>query len=362
MTVRTLPSRPTKKPPSHTHTPPVRLLKSLLSLLSPFTYLHLSLHHPLWHFLEHHLYALPHPPPPRTRTRPMEVLCVGLPRTGTESLQQALMALGYEHTYHGWDVVYDEGCYAPGWVELARRKWYPASAVPASNLFGEGGVEGRMKLRRGTAKMLAEQAQTVHTISAGEFDKLLGHSVAVTDAAASVFAADLIAAYPQAKVVLNMRRDLDGWERSLENTLVHANESWGFWLASWLDRECFWAWHVYERFLWPVLFRAPDGNMKRAIRANARWVQREHANMIRGLVPKDRLLEWYIEDGWEPLCQFLGKPVPDVEFPHANALNTGWKAREDQANKRWIERAFLNMILLGFAITAVTVMLRRYVL
>lgn len=84
--------------------------------------------------------------------------------------------------------------------------------------------------------------------------------------------------------------------------------------------------------------------------------------MIRGLVPKDRLLEWYIEDGWEPLCQFLGKPIPDVEFPHANALNSGWKAREDQANKRWIERAFLNMILLGFALTAVTVALRRYVL
>jgi hypothetical protein len=26
-----------------------------------------------------------------------------------------------------------------------------------------------------------------------------------------------------------------------------------------------------------------------------------------------------IEDlGWEPLCKFLGKPVPDVPFPHMN--------------------------------------------
>lgn len=47
--------------------------------------------------------------------------------------------------------------------------------------------------------------------TAADFDPLIGHSVAVTDAAASVFAAELIAAYPEAKVVLNYRRDLDAW-------------------------------------------------------------------------------------------------------------------------------------------------------
>lgn len=68
--------------------------------------------------------------------------------------------------------------------------------------------------------------------------------------------------------------------------------------------------------------------------------------MIRGLVPKERLLEWYIDDGWEPLCKFLGKPIPSgVPFPHANAVNGGWKAREEQCNKRWVDRAFLNLIL-----------------
>lgn len=47
--------------------------------------------------------------------------------------------------------------------------------------------------------------------TAADFDPLIGHSVAVTDAVASVFAAELIAAYPEAKVVLNYRRDLDAW-------------------------------------------------------------------------------------------------------------------------------------------------------
>jgi hypothetical protein len=181
----------------------------------------------------------------------MQVICVGLPRTGTESLQQALLTLGYKHTYHGWDIVYDDDCHSPGWVRLARKKWY---GPLGSNKWGGSGGDGTRK------------------ISAAEFDALIGHCAAVTDAAASCFAADMIAAYPNAKVVLNMRRDVDAWQRSLVKTLVHANESWGFWIASWLDRECFWAWHVYERFLWPLLFRAPDGDMAAAIRNNARWV------------------------------------------------------------------------------------------
>eukprot|EP00951_Prasinocladus_malaysianus_P037058 scaffold395020_cov32-Prasinocladus_malaysianus.AAC.2 len=34
--------------------------------------------------------------------------------------------------------------------------------------------------------------------------------------------------------------------------------------------------------------------------------------------PKDRLLVFKATDGWEPLCKFLGKPVPDVPYPHVN--------------------------------------------
>ena len=35
-------------------------------------------------------------------------------------------------------------------------------------------------------------------------------------------------------------------------------------------------------------------------------------------VPADRLLVWSVSDGWEPLCEFLGLPVPDQPFPHLN--------------------------------------------
>jgi hypothetical protein len=195
-----------------------------------------------WWFLEHYVYKLPEPPA-RKRTRPMEVICVGLPRSATESLQQALLILGYDYTYHGWDIVFDQPTYSQGWVRLCRKKW-----------FGD---------KDGEASITAE-----------EFDEMLGHSVAVTDAAASVFAAEMIEAYPEAKVVLNVRRDLDAWHQSVVKTLVRVNENWGFYLSSIFDREAFWAWHVYERFLWPLVFRAPDGDMASAIRRNGKWVYR----------------------------------------------------------------------------------------
>ncbi len=68
----------------------------------------------------------------------------------------------------------------------------------------------------------------------------------------------------------------------------------------------------------------------------------EHCNMIRGLVPQDRLLEWTVEDGWEPLCEFLGKPVPDEPFPHVNAA-AGWQGQEMKLAKRYLKGAAQNV-------------------
>lgn len=50
-------------------------------------------------FLGRTVYHEPEPPP-RVREKPMEVLCVGFPRSATESLQVALLKLGYDYTYH----------------------------------------------------------------------------------------------------------------------------------------------------------------------------------------------------------------------------------------------------------------------
>lgn len=48
-----------------------------------------------------------------------------------------------------------------------------------------------------------------------------------------------------------------------------------------------------------------------------------HRAMVRTVVPAERLLEFHISQGWEPLCQFLDLPFPDKQFPHVNAKSDG---------------------------------------
>jgi hypothetical protein len=44
-----------------------------------------------------------------------------------------------------------------------------------------------------------------------------------------------------------------------------------------------------------------------------------HDKYIMDNIPKDRLLIMRTEElAWEPLCKFLGKPIPNEPFPRAN--------------------------------------------
>merc|ERR1719469_1092496 len=43
-----------------------------------------------------------------------------------------------------------------------------------------------------------------------------------------------------------------------------------------------------------------------------------HDEQVRREVPADRLLEFDVSKGWAPLCDFLGVPVPEHNFPVIN--------------------------------------------
>lgn len=221
-------------------------------------------------YIKDKLYGLPKPPP-RIRTKPLQVICVGPPRSATESLGVALRKLGIS-TYHGWDILFEQNPgYIQEWALLARRKWH-------------GAPDG-----------------DVH-ISTAEFDALIGHVEAIIDIGASAFAAELIQAYPDAKVILNTRKDLDAWHRSAMKTIVREVEDRLFLrILRLFSADFFWAWEMFVVHGFAGLFRA--SSPKQGILYNGKWVYREHCNMIRGLVPKERLLEWSVEDGWEPLCE-----------------------------------------------------------
>lgn len=45
---------------------------------------------------------------------------------------------------------------------------------------------------------------------------------------------------------------------------------------------------------------------------------RRHSAEVAATVPTERLLVFQAGDGWEPLCAFLGVPVPDAPFPRVN--------------------------------------------
>ena len=44
----------------------------------------------------------------------------------------------------------------------------------------------------------------------------------------------------------------------------------------------------------------------------------KHNEHVRVIVPKENLLVFEARDGWEPLCKFLGKPVPEGPYPRIN--------------------------------------------
>lgn len=81
--------------------------------------------------------------------------------------------------------------------------------------------------------------------------------------------------------------------------------------------------------------------------ANGKWVYEQHVALIKGLgLPNDRLLEWSVEDGWEPLCRFLGKDVPQMDFPNGNPPKA-WAERIARTMEMHHQRAVRNMLIFG---------------
>ena len=46
-----------------------------------------------------------------------------------------------------------------------------------------------------------------------------------------------------------------------------------------------------------------------------------HNSAVRATVPRDRLVEWRLGDGWGPLCSALEVPIPGRPFPHVNTTS-----------------------------------------
>ena len=69
----------------------------------------------------------------------------------------------------------------------------------------------------------------------------------------------------------------------------------------------------------PLHYAAFEGSLERE---NAIAVHQRSLDKVRELVPKEKLLEWKVQDGWGPLCKFLGMQEPEEGFPRIN--ETAW--------------------------------------
>lgn len=49
-----------------------------------------------------------------------------------------------------------------------------------------------------------------------------------------------------------------------------------------------------------------------------------HNEAVKNTIPADQLLIYEVKEGWEPLCKFLGKPVPSDPFPRTNDRAEFW--------------------------------------
>jgi hypothetical protein len=206
------------------------------------------------------------------------VIGAGFGRTGTASLRQALQQLGFDPCDHMHEN-FDHPRRFALWDEAVRRK------------------------------------------DAGEpidWRPLLAGYKAIVDWPGAYFWRELTGAHPGAKVFLSVR-DPDRWYDSISATifplLEHLEGDGGPAMPGDVVME-----RTFPGFT--------------ADRARCTAVFAAHNEAVRAAIAPERLLVFDVKEGWEPLCAFLGVPIPEGEaFPHRNdtaEFNAGGRPQPEE--------------------------------
>jgi hypothetical protein len=202
----------------------------------------------------------------------LQVIGVGMHRTGSMSVKAALERLGFGPCYHG--------------LEALRRS------------------------TDGDHWMAAYEA-------GGKFDWSVifeGYRAAL-DWPTIYFWEHLAAAYPDAKILLT-DRDPEGWWQSH----VQMFQLGGGFIEGLTDEERRWAQESGFARMQEALGTTASGTFDERIfdKAHCLRVFENHYERVRRTVPAERLLVYRVQEGWEPLCRFLDVDVPDEPFPRVN--------------------------------------------
>lgn len=113
----------------------------------------------------------------------------------------------------------------------------------------------------------------------------------------------------------------------------------------------------------PMLHKFWTSFFKGDFKKHGKQVYHEHYEEVRKLVPPERLLEYRMGQGWEPLCDFLEVPVPDKKFPHTNDTD-GFVDRCRGRNRAQMCNVAFRMLVVGggaaATVLAASMTLHRY--
>jgi len=241
----------------------------------------------------------------------VKVIGAGFGRTGTLSLKAALEELGFGPCYHMTEV-FRHPEHAPLWEAAARGE-------PV------------------------------------DWDRFLAGYQATVDWPACNFYEPLMRRYPDAKVVLTVR-DPQRWYASTASTIYRMHQITAispltatlfaligrFVAAGRVTR-------MINAVVWKGTFEGNFADQRQAIAIFERHIQE-----VKERVPADRLLVYDVQEGWAPLCAFLGVPVPNGRpFPHLNDAESFQK----MVRQRWT-RTFAPMIAVA-VLAALALLVRQ---
>ena len=205
----------------------------------------------------------------------LKIIGAGYGRTGTDSTKTALNALGFP-CYHMYEVLQN----------------------PAN------------KDHLGFWKAVSEAPpNTQH-----DWEAVFANYTAAVDNPAACVWRELLEAYPDAKVLLTLHpRGPDAWYDSTMETIYFTERMWQWKVLEWVLPFAKAFGPMARNLVWK---RFHKGTMPRRATAIAQY--RAHIDEVKAAVPEDRLLIFQVDQGWKPLCDFLGVPIPDGEFPRVN--------------------------------------------
>ncbi|WP_297540276.1 sulfotransferase family protein [Roseovarius sp.] len=191
----------------------------------------------------------------------LEIIGAGWGRTGTTSLKMALERLGYGTCHHMWEVAQDQARLVPLWNAAL-------DGTPDWTSLFEGNRAG-------------------------------------VDWPVAAFWRELADVYPEAKIILTTR-SAESWYASFSKTIRNVLDN-----PEEMPEAVRPGFRMARRSV--LLSLGEDWSKDTLI---ARFLAHEAA--VKASVPPERLLVFSSQDGWDPLCSFLGAAVPAEPYPRTN--------------------------------------------